>query len=85
MGNPTTTHMKALHRNTTYVVQTPARDLLLSPDDDWDGTAEKEFIFFWDDVMPVFIHTPILVEAFRGGVFLYMVRRQKAKAAYKTG
>jgi hypothetical protein len=26
-----------------YVVQTPARGLLLSPNDEWDGTAKKEF------------------------------------------
>jgi hypothetical protein len=42
MGNPTTTHVKALHRIMTDVVQTPARGLLPSPDDDWDGTAKKE-------------------------------------------
>jgi hypothetical protein len=43
MGNPTTMHVKALLRIMTYVVQTPARGLLLSPNDERDGTAKKEF------------------------------------------
>jgi hypothetical protein len=68
MGNPTTTHVKALHRIMTYVVQTPARGLLLSPNDEWDGTAKN--LLFWEDVMRVFVHVLILVAAFRDGVFL---------------
>jgi hypothetical protein len=44
MGCPTKTHMKALDRAMSYIVQTPDRGLVLQPDTGWDGFAEHEFV-----------------------------------------
>jgi hypothetical protein len=44
MGEPNSTHLKALERNMSYVVQTATRGLLLRPETLWDGTADHEFI-----------------------------------------
>jgi hypothetical protein len=44
MGCPTKTHMKALVRAMSYIVQTPERGLVLQPDTGWGGFAEHEFV-----------------------------------------
>jgi hypothetical protein len=44
MGNPIATHIKALNRVTTHIVHTPEGGFLLNHPDQWDCTADKEFI-----------------------------------------
>jgi hypothetical protein len=44
MGTPTTTHIKALERCMSYVVQSSKRGLVLCPDASWDGTSDHEFV-----------------------------------------
>jgi hypothetical protein len=46
MGCPHQSHMNALVRAMSYVVQTPERGLVLKPDRGWDSFAEHEFVIF---------------------------------------